>query len=176
MKVISKNGQEIVLYVKVSLLHTGFWGLSANQIDAFREEGRRWYVVLLLGSGERSYLGTSEEVKGGFRYKAGDQYKVHEKEIKDRLPEFDSYAKLFLRLLPTAIPGDDPEAETESFHAQERAAGFQSDSEIKMVVEKYAMKRAKEKLAGPELGFSEFKNTSNPDFSPYYGKKPLFMA
>ena len=158
MKVISKNGQEIVLYVKVSLLRTGFWGLNANQIDAFRKEGHRWYVVLLLGSGERSYLGTSQEVKGGFRSKAGDQYKVHEKEIKDRFVQFDSYAKLFLRLLPTATPGNDPEAESESFHAQERAAGFQSNPEIRRAVENYAMEKAEEELL--RLGLSNLENTS----------------
>lgn len=50
------------------------------------------------------------------------------------------------------------EAEAESFDAQERAAGFQPDSKIRVVIEEYAMKRAKKKLSG--LGFNNFVNTS----------------
>src|SRR5260370_9770133 len=40
-------------------------------------------------------------------------------------------------------PEAEAEAEAESFDAQERAAGFQPDSKIRVVIEEYAMKRAK---------------------------------
>jgi len=50
------------------------------------------------------------------------------------------------------------EAEAESFGAQERAAGFQSNPEIRGVVEKYAMAKAEESLR--RRGFTDFTDTS----------------
>jgi hypothetical protein len=57
------------------------------------------------------------------------------------------------------------DAEFESFDAQERAAGFQSDPQIRRTIEKYAMDVAKDKLSG--LGFSNFKNTSAQECYDY---------
>ena len=50
------------------------------------------------------------------------------------------------------------EAEAESFDAQERAAGFQSNSRIRAAVEKYSMDIAKQELI--RLGFSHIDDTS----------------
>jgi hypothetical protein len=50
------------------------------------------------------------------------------------------------------------ESEAESFYAQERAAGFQPNPEIRWVVERYAMEVAKEQLRA--LGFTKFVDTS----------------
>ncbi len=51
-------------------------------------------------------------------------------------------------------------AEAESFDAQEREAGFQSNPKIRRVVEDYAMALAKEELSSAEFKFSNFNNTS----------------
>src|SRR5207253_2449923 len=59
--------------------------------------------------------------------------------------------------------------EADSFHAQERAAGFQSDSTIREVVEKYAMKKAEEELSN--LGFRSFDNTSDKKCYDYTCKR-----
>jgi bifunctional DNA-binding transcriptional regulator/antitoxin component of YhaV-PrlF toxin-antitoxin module len=50
------------------------------------------------------------------------------------------------------------DTEADSFDAQERAAGFQANIEIKRIVEKYAMKLAQEKLRS--IGFKHFDDTS----------------
>jgi hypothetical protein len=57
------------------------------------------------------------------------------------------------------------EAEVESFDAQERAAGFQSNSKIRAAVEKYSMDIAKQELI--RLGFSDIDNTSKRECYDY---------
>ena len=66
--VFAKNGDGTVhiLYVKDRSDGEGFWGINTNQVDAFERKGYEWSVVLLIGSGERSYLGSSQLVKRGF--------------------------------------------------------------------------------------------------------------
>jgi hypothetical protein len=82
---------------------------------------------------------------------------------------YAGWRRIYRKLFKTEPPAIDPgiivegndsgaEAEAESFAAQERGAGFQSNPEIRRVVEEYAMDRAQEKLSG--LGFSKFKDTS----------------
>lgn len=68
MKLVSKTRQNIIriLYVKIRGSGAGFWGLNTNQVRAFKAQGHQWDVVLLLGPGERSYLGTSQNVEEGF--------------------------------------------------------------------------------------------------------------
>ncbi len=122
MKMASKgNGLRIIriLYVKDRSSDEGFWGLNINQVRAFENQGHQWDVVLLLGSGERSYLGTSQQVKEGSQEgsrkwsrsepggnpEAGD-YKVHERDIEGWFTHFESYDALFSRLLsPIDAPG-----------------------------------------------------------------------
>ena len=55
------------------------------------------------------------------------------------------------------LTDSEAQAEAASFLAQEEAAGFQSNAEIRRIVEKYAMDRAKEKLRG--FGFGKFHDT-----------------
>jgi hypothetical protein len=73
-------------------------------VRAFKGQGHQWDVVLLLGTGERSYLGTSQNVEEGFKKwgSSAADYKVHEPEIEGSFAQFDSYAELFFRLLPPA--------------------------------------------------------------------------
>jgi len=109
MKLVSKTRQNIIriLYVKIRGSGAGFWGLNTNQVRAFKAQGHQWDVVLLLGPGERSYLGTSQNVEEGFEEwgSSAADYKVHEPEIEGSFAQFDSYAELFFRLLPPAILG-----------------------------------------------------------------------
>jgi len=106
MKLVSKTRQNIIriLYVKIRGSGAGFWGLNTNQVRAFKGQGHQWDVVLLLGTGERSYLGTSQNVEEGFKKwgSSAADYKVHEPEIEGSFAQFDSYAELFFRLLPPA--------------------------------------------------------------------------
>lgn len=60
-------------------------------------------------------------------------------------------------------------AEAESFDAQERNAGFQSNPGIRREVEEYAMDMAKEKLES--LGFSDFIRTSKTECYDYICKR-----
>jgi hypothetical protein len=57
------------------------------------------------------------------------------------------------------------EAEAESFDAQERAAGFQSNPKIRAAVEKYSMDKAKQELI--RMGFSDIDNTSQRECYDY---------
>jgi hypothetical protein len=97
-----KNGFRI-LYVKDRSSGKGFWGLTKHQLDEFQSRGHQWDVVLLRGSGECGYLGTSQQVREGSRKwsssQAGD-YKVHEREIEGWWSRFESYDALFSMLLP----------------------------------------------------------------------------
>jgi hypothetical protein len=69
------------------------------------------------------------------------------------------------RRLVAGDVGSEAEAEAESFSAQERAAGFQSDPKVRDVVEKYAMEKAKEELGS--RGFASFHNTSDGNCYDY---------
>ena len=53
---------QVLLYVKVRSREPGFWGLTASWLQALRESGREWFVVLLLGSPATGYLLPSTEV------------------------------------------------------------------------------------------------------------------
>ena len=107
MGMVSKDkGQRTirVLYVKHRSSGEGFWGLTENQMRALQRQGHKWDVVLLVGSGERNYRGTSQQIQNGsygWSSSAGD-YKVHESEIKGLFTRFDSYAALFSDLLSPA--------------------------------------------------------------------------
>ncbi len=111
MRLVSKSaGQKTIrsLYVKDrSSDESGqvFWGLTENQMDGLQGQGHKWDVVLLMGSGERGYLGTSQQVAEGRQgprkwslSEAGD-YKVHEREIDGWFTRFESYDALFSMLL-----------------------------------------------------------------------------
>ncbi len=107
VKMVSNTGRNIirVLYVRVRRSGAGFWGITTNQVCAFHGQGHQWDVVLLLGPGERSYLGTSQKVEEGFKKpwsSSASEYKVHESELEGYFAQFDSYAELFFRLLPPA--------------------------------------------------------------------------
>ncbi len=103
--VFAKNGDGTVhiLYVKDRSDGEGFWGINTNQVDAFERKGYEWSVVLLIGSGERSYLGSSQLVKRGFSEWSSSKsdYKVHEKEIAGLFVRFESYAALFVHFTST---------------------------------------------------------------------------
>jgi hypothetical protein len=96
----------------------------------------------------------------GWEY-VGDYRASDSTEDRKKLAKLDLGAEkrqVLLALFLEKRGGNEYEAEAESFDAQERAAGFQSNPEIRRAVEQYAMKRAKEKL--PRLGFSDFDDTS----------------
>ena len=84
-----------------------FWGLTENQMDGLQGQGHEWAVVLLAGSGERGYFGTSQQVAEGrqgrrkWSCSKGD-YKVHKTEIDGWFTRFESYDALFSMLLPPA--------------------------------------------------------------------------
>lgn len=83
-----------------------FWVLTKHQIDELQNHGQQCDVVLLVGSGERGYLGTAQQVEEGRQgprkwsfSRAGD-YRVHEREIDGWFARFDTYDALFSMLLP----------------------------------------------------------------------------
>jgi hypothetical protein len=85
----------------------GFWGLTEHQIDGLQSQGHEWNVVLLVGSGERGYLGTSQQVeehrKGPRKWSSsGGDYKVHKREIDGLWNRFETYDALFSMLLVPA--------------------------------------------------------------------------
>lgn len=76
---------------------------DSPQLDALQRQSHQWDVVLLVGSGECGHLGTSQQVREGFRKLSSSQageYKVHEREIEGWWPRFESYDSLFSLLLP----------------------------------------------------------------------------
>lgn len=89
------------LYVKDRTEGEGFWGINENQTGEFERKSYEWSVILLRGPGERSYLGTSRQVKDGFHkwsFSSPD-YKVHESEIKDVFVGFENYSQLIAHLV-----------------------------------------------------------------------------
>jgi hypothetical protein len=90
-----------ILYVKDRSEGEGFWGINQNQVGEFERKSYEWSVILLRGPGERSYLGTSQQVKSGFQewsFSSPD-YKVHEVEIESVFSRFDSYSELIAHLI-----------------------------------------------------------------------------
>lgn len=70
-----------------------------------------------------------------------------------------------MRVRPRTEAEDEADAEAASFDAQERNAGFQSNTAIRLAVEKWAMDKAKMKLS--VLGFSNFEDTSKRECYDY---------
>ena len=88
-----------VLYVKDRSEPPGFWGLNESQLDALRQSRSAWYVVLLVGSGEKGFLLSSDQVEKAIRTKkwtrSGTDWKVHEgAEITGSL-KFNGFETLF---------------------------------------------------------------------------------
>jgi hypothetical protein len=56
-----------VLYVKDGALDPAFLGLSESQLQTFRASTAAWWVVLLCGAGQASYLLASSQVQKATR-------------------------------------------------------------------------------------------------------------
>ena len=55
--------------------------------------GRKWYIVLLKGNGEKGYFIDGTKLKGGLSM-GGDDYKIHPNELSD-WTSFNFYSDLF---------------------------------------------------------------------------------
>jgi hypothetical protein len=79
---ISTAPQPTVLYVKISTIEPGFWGLTKHRIDGLNEENVKWRVVLLKNI-DSGYMLTSDEVMqqiddGKIHLAKDGEYKVPE--------------------------------------------------------------------------------------------------
>ena len=81
---VSTQPKPTILYVKESNSdRPGFWGLTQNHIDRFKEEGALWFAVLLLRSSEARYILSGGQVidrirSGAFELGKDGDYKVNE--------------------------------------------------------------------------------------------------
>ena len=169
MTLLTENGSDIlrILYVKYSKYPSpkGFWGfprLDSNVITTIRGAAREWVLVLLLGDGKHCYVGTSEMAEQAIDKLTpveDGNYRLHENDIRDWL-QIDNRADLFDQLLRPASSAIRSRSGTEddSFDIQERAAGFQSNPEIRLIIELHAMARAKKELE--KKGYRNFADTS----------------
>jgi hypothetical protein len=130
-------------------------GISDATFDRYRLEAKSSDAVLLpeaerkqaIPSGHRGEMGQSNVC---YAYKDGRR--KTSPWIQGAIDFANGYHGANL------LTDSEAEAEAESFRAQERAAGgLQASREVRDVVERYAMDRAKEKLS--ELGFSHFDDT-----------------
>jgi hypothetical protein len=86
---LTTTPQATLLYIKVSNLDRGFWGLNSNQLLILDQAVAKWFVVLLNGSTDRGFVLPSLDVKHAMQHQkwslseAGD-YKVHDHEIRPK--------------------------------------------------------------------------------------------
>jgi hypothetical protein len=73
-------------------------------------------------------------------------------------PWIDAAIEFVNKYRGTSLLDAEVDAEAAAFDVQERAQGFQTDVEVRKVIEEYAMNMAREKLCG--MGFRKFANTS----------------
>ena len=80
---VGTKPDETLLYVKSRSEPPGFWGLTANRIAELETSGKRWYVILLIGSAQTGYVLLSSLVvartsTGAWKLAADGDHKVHE--------------------------------------------------------------------------------------------------
>jgi len=100
---IRDNKSRELVYVKDYSHDDGFWGLNEPQLNAIRQSGFRWCVVLLLGSSEENFVLDSQQVEAGIashQWSVGkEDYKVHVPDLPSTATRFSTFSDLFRHLL-----------------------------------------------------------------------------
>lgn len=88
------------VYIKISNLSPGFWGIDRSQVDWLNKSGLEWLLVLLKGPDGESFVGAGAQVNQAIRTSnwsqqiSHGQYKVQEQNI-EHFRHFHSYSQLF---------------------------------------------------------------------------------
>ncbi len=105
---ITAGERAIRLYFKTRSDSEGFWGVNTNRVEALQAGAVPWFLALLVGPGETSYLLKGQDVVRAINSKrwsrAQDgEYKVHEKQ-KDlaNFARFDRFSDLIDDLVSNA--------------------------------------------------------------------------
>jgi hypothetical protein len=144
-------------------------GISNNSFRSYRLRAQISDGAVLLPEGRRE----QDLIPSGHRGEMG-QFNVcyaYKNGVRKTSPWIQRAIDFIDDYHGSNLLNSNPEAEAkaESFDAQERAAGFQPDSKLRVVIEQYAMKRAKKKLGG--MGFNNFVDTSSQRCYDYRCKK-----
>ena len=101
---LRRESEAELVYVKTRSDAEGFWGLRSTFLDTFEASQLPWFVVLLIGPGEKGYLLSSDQVLSALAAErwslgqAGD-YKVHEGPEVEGAGNYNSHAALAGALL-----------------------------------------------------------------------------
>lgn len=95
---------DLLLYVRVRSSPPGFWGLTRNRIADLESSGRRWALVLLLGTADTGYFVPSEQVirrigSGAWRPASDGDWRVYEGRGLDFGLRFRSLSELAQKAL-----------------------------------------------------------------------------
>ena len=101
----------LALWAKYSTRRCGsqvyFWGLNRNQLRSLNSQSYPWWLVLLFGNLEGSYLASASQVnlhiqRGGWPSQTSrpeyEEYKIHEKNIKSSFQKFEKFSEVFQAL------------------------------------------------------------------------------
>lgn len=86
-----------------------WWGVNDNQISSLNGRSCQWWLVLLFGDGEGSYLASSQQVNrliasGAFSLQSSkSEYKVNEAKIQRRWQRNDSF-KALVQAIGLSLP------------------------------------------------------------------------
>ena len=132
--------------VKVYRTSRSFNVPSSARIDLGIQGGDSVHLIVRSRSGKVLWTGRKTLKSGAEIYGANDVGRV-----------LEPGSTIFVQASkPWRLEAD---AEADSFDAQERAAGFQPNTEIRQLVEKHAMKLAEEELRS--MSFKNFQDTSD---------------
>ena len=86
---IDEGGYYSCLYIKVSTLANGFWGLSEKFLELIEVSSSRWFVILLKRSPYSGYFlspGFIRQIINNrdWRVSKGGDYKVHEVDLPSK--------------------------------------------------------------------------------------------
>jgi hypothetical protein len=106
-RVLSQNGTELLLHVKVRSSGRGFWALRPRRLDALRNSGRKWVLILLVGSAETGYMLRSAEVdyctsSGVWALAKDGSFKLNEARVSKEF-YFRSFDELAQRLRSAVV-------------------------------------------------------------------------
>jgi len=93
------------VYIKISNLSPGFWGIDRSQVDWLNKSGLEWLLVLLKGPDGESFVGAGAYVNQAIRsstwsqQKSIGQHKVKEKDIYYAFRHFHNYRELFCYII-----------------------------------------------------------------------------
>ena len=88
------------VYIKISNLSPGFWGIDRSQVDWLNQRSPEWLLVLLKGTDGESFVGAGGQVNQAITTSnwsqqiSHGQYKVQERNI-EHFRHFHSYSQLF---------------------------------------------------------------------------------